>query len=75
MTQRPTARERAFELASSGECASMKAIKAQLRREGYWAVDELLTGAGIETPLRQAWTAARKTRRAQAWRRLLGRFR
>jgi hypothetical protein len=35
MDRRKTALERAFELARSGKYASVKAIREQLRREGY----------------------------------------
>lgn len=66
MNQRPNARERAFELANSGECTSMKAIKARLRDEGYWAVDELLYGAPLEKQLKAAWKAAKKQRNRRA---------
>jgi hypothetical protein len=35
MTQKPSALERAFDLARSGEASSIAAIKTILRREGY----------------------------------------
>lgn len=46
--------ERAFELARSGECASMADIRCRLRRERREQVDLHLAGRLIREQLRQA---------------------
>lgn len=44
--------ERAFELARSGDCASVAAIRAQLKKEHFAAIEDHLEGASIRGQLR-----------------------
>jgi hypothetical protein len=37
MSTQPTSLERAFELAKSGQCATVEEIKKKLKAEGFWA--------------------------------------
>lgn len=46
-----TALERAFQLARSGICRSMREVRARLRAEGYG--QELLVGPNLSAQLRQ----------------------
>lgn len=56
MSNRPTALERAFELARSGECAGVSDVKERLRAEGFAA--EQVTGPVLGRQLRELCTAA-----------------
>ena len=51
MTGQITTVERAFELARSGECESVNALRQRLRREGYDSVHLHLHGASINKQL------------------------
>lgn len=44
--------ERAYDLARSGACATVKEIKARLKAEGYEHVNSHLDGVGIRNALR-----------------------
>lgn len=50
--------ERAYELARSGTCANVDAIRAQLKRERFEAVDGHLNGMSIRRDLRALCAAA-----------------
>ena len=56
MDRRPTALERAFELARSGKCANVAQIRLQLKAEGY-ARDQL-TGPALLRQIRDLCIAA-----------------
>jgi hypothetical protein len=56
MDHRPTALERAFELARSGKCADVAQIRQQLKVEGY-ARDQL-TGPALLRQIRELCIAA-----------------
>jgi hypothetical protein len=56
MDHRPTALERAFDLARSGKCADVAQIRQQLKIEGY-ARDQL-TGPKLIRQLRELCIAA-----------------
>ena len=56
MDNRPTALERAFDLARSGKCADVAQIRQQLKVEGY-ARDQL-TGPALIRQLRDLCIAA-----------------
>lgn len=58
MTLRLTTVERAYQLARSGECATVSEIKARLRSEGYGDVAGQLYGPTIQRSLRQLCAAA-----------------
>jgi hypothetical protein len=51
--------ERAFALASSGECASLPEIRARLMKEGFSQVMEHLDGPSIKRQLSELIKAAR----------------
>ncbi len=51
---RPTALERAFEIAGSGECHSVQELRQQLKAEGH--VDSQITGPSLLRQLRQLMT-------------------
>lgn len=51
MIEPVTLAERAYELARSGECASVNAIRQRLRREGYATIHADLHGATINSEL------------------------
>jgi hypothetical protein len=57
MNLRKTSLERAFDLAESGECASVSSIRASLKREGY--SDVQITGGQLLGQLRSRIKAAR----------------
>lgn len=59
MTHRLTTIERAYELAKSGDCASVSEIKAKLKAERFADVDGQLYGKSIGTALRKLCDAAR----------------
>jgi hypothetical protein len=61
MSIRPTIAERAYQLAKSGDCATVTDIKTQLKSEGYWDVMGHLHGASITAALRKLLAASRKT--------------
>jgi hypothetical protein len=63
MTKRPTAIERAYALARSGQCAGIQDIKRRLRDEGYTAAEAHLFGATLTTALRKLCSEARTARR------------
>jgi hypothetical protein len=54
---RPTV-ERAYELARSGQCDSVQAIRKRLKEEHYDAVDAQLAGPAIQRDLRALCAAA-----------------
>ena len=58
MTLRPTALERAFALAQSGDCAGPGEIKAQLKQEGF-SVDQV-SGPTLMRQLRALCAKARE---------------
>lgn len=45
MPDRPTFIERAFELAQTGQCASMKSVHQQMKAEGYSNAGQLSGGS------------------------------
>lgn len=51
--------ERAFEVASSGECRTLDELKRRLRREQLEAVDFHLAGKSIKAQLNALMTSAR----------------
>ncbi len=53
MSDRRTTLERAYELARSGECVSLTAVKARLKAEGYHDADRQLYGPALGKALRQ----------------------
>lgn len=53
MDIQPTTIERAYQLAASGECENLMAIKARLNQEGYSNVIAHLTGPSIQSALRK----------------------
>ena len=57
----PSLIERAYQLARSGEYATVSAIKAQLKSEGYVSVERHLQGASILHDLRRLCAEARET--------------
>lgn len=50
--------ERAFELARSGQCKSLREIEQRLRAVGYEAVAQHLQGAAIKSQLRNLYKAS-----------------
>ena len=54
--------ERAFELARSGDCATLSDIRARLIREHYTAVSEHLTGPSLRRDLTRLCREARAAR-------------
>lgn len=50
---RPSLLERAFELAASGEFATLTEIRNALKRENYEAVDPQLVGPTVRRQLRR----------------------
>lgn len=58
MTLRLTTIERAYELARSGECATVSEIKARLKAERFTDVDGQLYGRTIMSALRKLCDAA-----------------
>jgi hypothetical protein len=59
MNSRPTTIERAYQLAKSGDCASVTEIKAKLRSEGYTDAPGQLYGPTIQRSLRQLCAEAK----------------
>ena len=57
MDFRPNTIERAYQLAQSGECATIEEIKAVLRREGYSA-SQLASAPTLRRTLRQLCSAS-----------------
>jgi hypothetical protein len=55
----PTALERAFQLARSGDCAGLGDIRAALKAEGYAGVEGMLAGLGLRRQLKQICDSAR----------------
>jgi tRNA G26 N,N-dimethylase Trm1 len=55
----PTTIERAFTLATSGECGTVEQIIKALRREGFSAVEAHLAGRTIRQQLRDICSRAR----------------
>ena len=53
MTFRPTAIERAYELAKSGSCRTVGDIKARLQAEGHERVQDRLYGGSLTSALRK----------------------
>ena len=58
MTLIPGTVERAYQLARSGECATVDDIRARLRAEGFSLVSGHLSGAMIQRALRGLCIAA-----------------
>jgi hypothetical protein len=58
MSHRPTTIERAYDLAKSGEYATVGAIKDQLKREGFSDIAGQLYGPTIQRALRELCTAS-----------------
>jgi hypothetical protein len=58
MDYRSTSLERAFELAKSGQCATVEEIKKKLKAEGFW--DDQLVGKTLIKQLRELIEAARR---------------
>ncbi|MGA9582278.1 MAG: hypothetical protein WBR13_09960 [Allosphingosinicella sp.] len=63
---RRTTVERAFELASSGECDNLPDIVAALKGERHESVDAHLAGPSIRKDLRRVWEAQAKDSAAAA---------
>jgi hypothetical protein len=59
MSMPPNVVERAYQLARSGELATISAIKARLKSERYIHVDRHLAGASIIRDLRRLCAKAR----------------
>ena len=59
MNSRFTTVERAYQLASSGECAGVGEIKGRLRAEGFTDVQGQLYGPTITSALRRLCESAR----------------
>lgn len=55
-TFRPTALERAFELAKSGDCATVSDVTKQLKAEGF--ATSQITGPSLSKQLRELCNAA-----------------
>ncbi len=53
MTNGLTILERAYELASSGECATLQMIKRRLKAEGFISIDAHLYGHTLQDDLRR----------------------
>jgi uncharacterized protein with von Willebrand factor type A (vWA) domain len=53
MNLRPTTLERAFELARSGECATVSDIRERLKREGFDSVAGQVSGRSLTEDLRR----------------------
>jgi hypothetical protein len=51
--------ERAFQLAKASSCNSVSDVRITLRREGFEAVDQHLSGSSVQTQIRTL-IAARK---------------
>ncbi|WP_374274285.1 hypothetical protein [Brevundimonas sp.] len=62
MNHRPTTLERAYQLAESGECASVSDIKKRLMAEHYTDVQGQLYGSAVTTALRKLTEKAAATR-------------
>lgn len=58
MDIRPTTVERAYQLAASGECASVAEVKQRLDKEGYANVVGQLYGPTIQAALRKLCAAS-----------------
>lgn len=63
MTDRITTLERAFELAKSGDCASISDVREKLAAEGYSL--QQLTGPTLLKQLRTLCTASQQTSEAE----------
>lgn len=59
MTSSPSTLERAFQLARSGECASIAEIRVRLKKERHDQVEAHLQGPSINRQLRLLCEAAR----------------
>lgn len=59
MSHSPSTLERAFDLARSGECASVADIRLRLKREGHDQVEAHLRGPAISKQLRLLCEQAR----------------
>lgn len=61
MSFRPTAIERAYDLAKQGACRTVSDVKQRLREEGYERIQDSLYGASITRDLRRLcqenWTS------------------
>jgi hypothetical protein len=66
MNRHPTAVERAFELARSGQCLTIQDIRRQLSGEGYLDVRHHLCGRSIMGELGRLIKAALAAKAAQA---------
>ncbi len=54
MSTRPTLIERAYQLARSGECATLQNIKRRLKAEGFVSIEAQLFGPRLQDELRRA---------------------
>jgi hypothetical protein len=59
MTSRPTALERAFSLARSGDYSGVSEIRAQLKAEGYSLLQ--MEGPSLQRQLREICIEAKRT--------------
>jgi hypothetical protein len=59
LTAPPSALERAYQLARSGNCRGLSDIRAALKSEGYVRYDSLLDGLGLRRQLKQLCASAR----------------
>ena len=62
MNDRPTTLERAYELASSGECRGLGEIRERLKREGYRDVQGQLYGPTLAKALNRLCAEARQSK-------------
>jgi Holliday junction resolvasome RuvABC ATP-dependent DNA helicase subunit len=69
MSNRPTALERAFELARSGDYETVDAIRSRLRREWY---DDVVRGRTLRAQLRVIIAEARSAKEQPGHLRLTG---
>ncbi|MFI4976040.1 MAG: hypothetical protein ACHP84_15985 [Caulobacterales bacterium] len=59
MTHRPTTLERAYQLAGSGQFATVSQIKSRLRTEGFSDINGQLYGGAVTAALRKLCEASR----------------
>jgi hypothetical protein len=66
MTYRPGIVERAYQVANSGNVATVTLLKRQLRAEGYVSIEAYLAGGVLHAALRRACLDACKGTAANA---------
>jgi len=64
MPHRPTALERAFDLARSGECATVQDVRQRLKADGY--SDAQVSGPMLTKQLRELCNAAAPAKEPEA---------